>query len=356
MPGLVGWRRSARPFAPFVAVFLAEFWLRLPAEGRKRYDTVRVDHVNDIPRAAWASVMAKARETFGARNRFGVRAYGIGPRVCGGHATHQTVLNVYVMRKLSAPQHPVPELTLMLGKHRVSIIPNVIATGRRSRADLGTRLPYSGVHAGAVISTAGRRAGRAAIGCLLTNDDAPTHLLTAGHLFGPGQRGSLVFAASGPSAPLRRIGRLSLNLLDDSGTDAALIELNAAGRQLVCERGPHLRDYLTLRDVWGRQARAFLASGGDYSRETTTAAGPTDVFLSAPTRGVFRVTETIATEGELTNAGDSGTVLCSGASNQFALGLCAGAMGAHSFFVPLDPIMARLHREVDAGLSLFEPH
>lgn len=312
--------------------------------------------MNDIPRAAWASVMARARETFGARNRFGVHAYGIGPRVRRGRATHQAVLNVYVVRKLTDPSHPVPELTFMLGKQRVSLIPNVIATGRRARADFGAQLPYSGVHAGAVISTFGRRAGRAAIGCLLTTDDAPTHLLTAGHLFAPGQHGRVVLAASGPSAPLRRIGRLSLNLLDDSGTDAALIELTAAGKQLVCERGPQLRDYLTVRDVWGRRARAFLASGGDYSRETTTATGPTDVFLSAPTRGIFRVTETIATEGELTNAGDSGTVLCAGASNQFALGLCAGAMGAHSFFVPLDPIMARLHREVDPGLSLFEPH
>ena len=105
--------------------------------------------------------------------------------------------------------------------------------------------------------------------------------------------------------------------------------------------------------MWRRRARAYLASSGDYSRETTTADGPADVFLSAATRGVFRVTETIATEGELTNAGDSGSVLCSGASNQFALGLCAGAMGAHSFFVPLDPIMARLHRDVDAALAVF---
>jgi hypothetical protein len=313
-----------------------------------------VDLVNDIPRAAWASVMAKARETFAARNRYGVRAYGIGPRVRNGHTTREFVLNTYVVRKLSDPKHPVPELTVILGKRSVTIVPNVIATGRKARADFGARPTYSGVHAGAVISTFGPRAGRAAIGCLLTTGDAPTHFLTAGHLFAPGQRGRSVLAGSDPSAPLRRVGRLSLNLLDDSDTDAALIELSAAGKGLVRERGPKLRDYLALRDVWRRQARAYLASGGDYSRETTTAAGPSDVFLTAPTRGVFRVTGAIATEGELTNAGDSGTVLCAGASNQFALGLCAGAMGAHSFFVALDPIMARLHREVDAGLSLFE--
>lgn len=310
--------------------------------------------VNDIPRAAWASVMAQARETFGARNRYGVRAYGIGPRVRKGHAKPEAVLNVYVVRKLAEPKHPVPALTVTHGKRTLSITPNVIATGRRSRADFGARLPYSGVHVGAVISTFGPRAGRAAVGCVLGIGDEPTHVLSAGHLFTPGQHGRAVHAASEASAPLRRIGRLSLNLLDDSDTDAALIELTDAGKQLLRERGPKLSDYLALRDVWGRQARAFLASSGDYSRETTTATGPTDVFLSAPTRGVFRVTETIATEGELTNAGDSGTVLCSGASNQFALGLCAGAMGAHSFFVPLDPIMARLHREVDKGLAVFE--
>ena len=105
----------------------------------------------------------------------------------------------------------------------------------------------------------------------------------------------------------------------------------------------------------GPSGARFLASGGDYSRETTTAIGPTDVFLRAPTRGIFRVDGDDCDEGELTNAGDRHSAVC-GRSNQFALGLCAGAMGAHSFFVPLDPIMARLHREVDAGLSLFEPH
>ncbi len=310
--------------------------------------------MNDIPRAAWASVMAKARETFVARNRYGVRAYGIGPRLRNGHAKREFVLNAYVVRKLADPKHPVPALTFRLGKRDLSIVPNVIATGRKARADFGARLPYSGVHAGAVISTSGPRSGRAAIGCLLTLGDEPTHCLTAGHLFAPGQRGRSVLAASAPGATLRRIGRLSLNLLDDSDTDAALIELNDSGRQLVRDRGPQLRDYLAVRDLWTRPARAFLASGGDYSRETTTACGPTDVFLSAPTRGIFRVTETIATEGELTNAGDSGTVLCAGAQNQFAMGLCAGAMGTHSFFVALDPIMARLHREVDPGLALFE--
>ena len=185
--------------------------------------------MNDIPRAAWASVMAKARETFGARNRFGVHAYGIGPRVRRGRATRDAVLNVYVIRKIAAPRHPVPELTFMLGKLRVSLIPNVIATGRRSHADFGTRLPYSGVHAGAVISTSPPRGARRHR-LFATTGRRQTHMLTAGHLFAPGRRarGACCERTVRTAAPH---WSPQFELADDSGTDAALIELTAAGRR-----------------------------------------------------------------------------------------------------------------------------
>lgn len=158
---------------------------------------------------------------------------------------------------------------------------------------------------------------------------------TAGHIFPVAAVGTSVFAATAAGNSVRTVGRLVANFLDDSGADVAVLALTAAGTNMVVDSaGPILTDYLAERSVWGKLTRAFLATTSDFSRETSTTDGPLDALLSAPTRGNFWVRSVLGTDGEVTNAGDSGTVLCTGASNQYAVGTCSGLFGLHSVFEP----------------------
>jgi hypothetical protein len=288
----------------------------------------------DLPRKFWNPVMGAARALFGKRNHYGVVAFGIGPRIRRGRPSEEHALNVYVIRKEEKPRLEVPELSFSVGRSTWTVMPNVIATGKRPRASLGGAPRYSGVHPGATITMRGTTPGRGALGCILSRGNGPTHALTAGHLFTSGSIGSSVFAATSPAAPVRAIGTLVANYLDSSEADAALIELNPTGVAMVNTNGPRLSDFIGFDGSFLKLVRAFLATGNDFSREVSTGDGPMDALLSAPTRGTFLSRNTIPTDGEITNSGDSGTILCTGASNQFAVGLCSGALGAHSVFVP----------------------
>jgi hypothetical protein len=306
-----------------------------------------------LPRRSWAPALAAARALFVPGNRFGVVAFGIGPRITNGRRRETIALNVYVRRKLTAPRVPVPKLEFDVGRARWETMPNVIATGKRPRAAAGGLPEYSGLHAGAVVTVRGATPGRGALACLLATRGNPTHALTAGHVFPEGALGAAVFAAPSPSERVRAIGTLAANFLDQSGVDGALVELNAAGVKMVASWGPPLTDFLPERSVWGKLTCAYLATAGDYSRQVGTEDMGIDAHLWAPTRGVFVVRDALQTDGEITHAGDSGTVLCTGTSNNLAVGVCSGATGAHSVFEPFARILSLARAQVDDELTIF---
>ncbi|HEY5955392.1 MAG TPA: hypothetical protein VIV60_02515, partial [Polyangiaceae bacterium] len=290
--------------------------------------------LNDLPRKLWQPVLTAARARFVPNNGYGVFAFGIGPLIRNGLRAPPMVLNVYVRRKLTEPRKAVEKLVFEAGRVSWCTTPNVIATGRKARASSGGPPQYSGLHAGAVVTTRGATHGRGALACLLGTGGDPTHALTAGHLFPSGALGSSVFAAAAPNATSHSVGTLVANFLDQDGVDGAVIALNAAGKRLVRQGGPLLSDYLPERSVWGKLTCAFLPSANDFSRQAETEETGLDVHLSAPTRGVFVVKNAVQTDGELTHPGDSGTVLCSGAANELAVGVCSGSTGLHSVFEP----------------------
>jgi hypothetical protein len=232
------------------------------------------------------------------------------------------------------------------------VLPNVIATGRRARAAAGGSPAYSGVHPGAVVTVRGSTPGRGALACLLGAVGAPTHALTAGHVFPDGSIGASVFAAASAGSPEQAIGTVVANFLDSEQADGAVIELSSAGQSLVTSAGPPLSDFVAERSAFGKVCRAFLATTNDFSRETETEPKAMDALLGAPTRGSFWVRGAIPTDGEITNEGDSGTVLCTGATSSLAVGVCAGALGAHSIFEPIARLLDLARQQVNATLEI----
>jgi hypothetical protein len=180
--------------------------------------------------------------------------------------------------------------------------------------------------------------------CILGAGGIATHALTAGHVFPLAAAGTKVFAAETNQSEVE-VAEVVANFLDDHGVDSALLRLNSVGVAMVNRRGPRLTDFLPERSNWRKLTRAFLATSHDYSREVHTGDRPLDVLLSAPTRGAFWVRGVIPTDGEITNAGDSGSVLCTGASNALAVGSCSGVLGAHSVFEPISRSMDLVQRD-----------
>jgi hypothetical protein len=295
--------------------------------------------LKDIDRKLFAEVLSVARATFGVGNRFGVHAYGIGPRICRGHVHALTTLNVYVLRKLKDPKFQVPTLSISARGRTWQLKPNVIATGARPQAAIGGAPAFSGMHPGAPIVLRGRTRGRGAIAAILGQNARPTHALTAGHLFQRGALGEAVFAAESARSVVRQVGELAANFLDSHGVDAALIQLNSTGQGWVNDQGPPLADFVSELSCFKKLARSFLATANDYSREVHTGPKPIDVHLTAPTRGVFLVKDVVTTDGEITRHGDSGTVLCAGRKNALAMGICSGGTGHHSVFEPMERVI-----------------
>ena len=78
------------------------------------------------------------------------------------------------------------------------------------------------------------------------------------------------------------------------------------------------------------------------------------MIVEAPTRGQFLVEGVVCTEHELTQLGDSGTVLTTGNSNQIAVGCCVGGTGARSVFEPFARALTACRR-IDFNLRIFNP-
>ncbi len=303
-----------------------------------------------LTRRDWPRIMDAAREIFPAGNPYGVFAFGVGPSVTRGHRTRTVGLNVYVAKKHAAPVVHVPVVEARIGKRVLSLRPNVVAAGRRPTASAAGDPELGGLYAGAPIRVDGRPAVFGGVACFVGAGDQPTHLLTAGHLFSPNAAGATVSAAAAPGGTPFAIGELAVNLLDGAAIDAAAVELNDAGRELLADgdSGPRLVDSLAEPSVWDKPVRAFRPTTNDYSRATRTTTGPLDAFLDCDARGSYWVRDIIGTDGTVTEVGDSGTVLCAGASNQFALGLCVGEYQLHSIAEPVGRVLQHLSAAIGA--------
>jgi hypothetical protein len=287
-----------------------------------------------LRREDWPALMKAARKLFATSNPYGVFAFGVGRHTTEGRERANATLNVFVKYKDSRPRHRVPTISFRSGSRRLVVIPNVIATGRLPRSHSSGPAPFSGLYPGAVIRTGNEYGG---VACVLGRGEQATHLLTAGHLFSPGSIGARVVAARINGAPKQVVGTLVVNLLDSKGVDAAAVELTNAGRDLLgaSSGGPRLADVVGEDAVYDRPSVAFRPTTHDYSIRTQTLAAPTDALLSAGPRGNYWVRGVAATHGAILDEGDSGSVLCTGDSNEFALGICVGDYHTQSVFEPV---------------------
>ncbi|HTA18441.1 MAG TPA: hypothetical protein VK989_04070 [Polyangia bacterium] len=139
-------------------------------------------------------------------------------------------------------------------------------------------------------------------------------------------------------------------MLDDAGIDAAAIELTDEGRALMnaSHGGPPLASSLADPSVWSQPTVAFRPTARDYSRPTVTTDGPMDAYLDAEARGNYWVRGVVGTEGTITDVGDSGTALCAGDDNQYALGICVGAFQNHSVAEPIGRVLQNLQTTLGA--------
>lgn len=300
-----------------------------------------------LRREDWPALMKAARRLFPADNRYGVFAFGVGHRTTQGRERASYALNVFVPYKTPTPKHSVPQIEFRSGSRRVVAPLNVVATARRPICHSSGPAPFTGLHPGAVIRTGNEYGG---VACVLGQGSQATHLLTAGHLFSPGKVGAQVIAAQSNGAPKQIIGKLVVNLLDTQGVDAAAVELTSAGQGLLAASsgGPRLADVVGEDAVYDRPGVAFRPTTHDYSIRTQTLPAPTDAFLSAGPRGNYWVRDAVATPGAILGEGDSGSVLCTGSSNEFALGICVGDYHAQSVFEPVGRALRLLQPSLGA--------
>ena len=283
-------------------------------------------------------VMTAARSVL-RKPRFGVVAYGIGRCVTAGASRDDLTLNVYVRRKLATPRAHVPDLSVTIGRRTFRVIPNIIATGKTPRAGAGGSPNYSGVHSGAVISTGGAQPARGAIAAVLLSGGAPTHILTAAHLVPSGSIGADLLAAASPAASPVVVANVSLDFLASDGVDACLAQLTVDGVAMVTADGPPLTDLIAEDQSWSQPVRGFLATANDYSISTSTTDHALDAKMASGIRGSYWLDDVVGTVGSITNAGDSGTILCAGSSNEIAVGVCSGEFTTHSVFEPFQRVM-----------------
>jgi hypothetical protein len=300
--------------------------------------------------------MSAARKLFPEKNRYGVFAFGIGTEVVAGRERSRTTLNVFVNYKHSQPKFAVPVISVRSAGRRVIVRPNVVATGRAPRAHAGVAPPFSGLYPGAPIRTGIEHGG---VACFIGSDDQITHFLTAGHLFAPDTAalnpgdGAQVIAAARPTPTKEiKVGTLAVNLLDTDGVDAAAVALTDAGRSLIVSDGPTLVDVVSESAVFDRTGTVFRPLTHDFSQTSQTSKGPVDALLSAGPRGSYWVRGAVGTQNVIIDVGDSGSVLCSGDKNEFALGISVGDFQAQSIFEQIGRVLRLLRPTLGNDLDL----
>lgn len=220
---------------------------------------------------------------------------------------------------------------------------------------------WSGLHPGAPIATGPGAACTGGVALLLatTAGGAPTHLLTAGHLFPRDARGTDadVFAGAPGAARCALVGRLAHNLLDGAiAQDVALVELSEEGRALCGPGGPEVIGLGEVPLGTRREARLWLAGRG---RATGTVHVRRDRFRarfrSALRPEGYTLRDLIRTVSALSRHGDSGSPLVSAAARSLALGVIVGRKGVHGVFEPIDRALEALEGRRGAPLFVWVP-
>lgn len=303
-------------------------------------------------------ILALARRRYPPGNADGVFAFELGPRLCRGRSMPERTLRVFVPWK-DPSCTAMPPLVVRSGNARIRVRPDVIATGAQPLAGDAPTSYFTGLHVGAALQA---RTRFGATGLLLTAEQRPTHLVTAGHLFAERDREAAVRAArQGTNA--RVIGRLVCNLLDERpgglthAIDAALVELNAFGTALAeathHRKAPQPIAVLSLAEAGRTAVLAFRATANDYSESSDVHSVAECHFAAAARPRGYAVQDVLCTERQLTRAGDSGTLFTTAGQQRAAVGLCIGVDGRRTL---LEPLERALHYFDHArpGLSLWK--
>lgn len=304
----------------------------------------RGDRRRALGRDAWAAAMAAAEKRFPPGNPHGVFAFGIDQTTAQG-LPGPLGLVVHVERKMHRPPARVPALRV----DGITVVPDVVGSGRTAVAGQGFEPVFTGLHPGAAIVTGASRPQVGAVACILARDDRPVFLITAGHLF-PQRAGGMPVGSApadwdGPPEP---IGTLQQNLLDGSPgadadqppIDASLIELNADGVKLARRTRSRwtLGSIMKLATIDGTPSQAFRWRGGQFALARPASTLPRTVHFRGHVRD-FTVRDVVSTSPSTTADGDSGTILVEAAARRRAIGVCVGEFAHESIFEPLDKVL-----------------
>jgi hypothetical protein len=310
--------------------------------------TVTTAQPTRVDRADWPAVLSFARALFPPANAAGVVGFVIVPLPDG------TGLLRLVRRPRA--EGALPQLQVGLRRGPATVVPEVVFDSPRPKHRAAAA--FTGLRAGAAIQTGTPPAYTGGICLLLTADGAaPSHFLTAGHLFARGALRTPVLAAA-DGGPTLVVGWLACNLLDAPAPgagfplDASLIELTPEGVTLALETTPQ---WPTPTDVptsaaFGWNVQALRPTTNGLSAPSMTAGTGYTAYLNADARGLYEVRDVLWTVSPITDYGDSGTLLVS-ADLQSAAGCCTGVFGSASLFEPL----GRVVRALDPSLAVWSP-
>lgn len=310
-----------------------------------------------------------AAAAFPPGNPHGVFGVAIQRRRVRGRELGYPTLALFVERKLDDPRAAIEPIVFRHRRAALAVLPDVVATGSEAAASRGARAVFTGLHPGAAIRIASGRRCAGGVACLLTLDDRPTHLLTAGHLFPPGSGSVAVRAASGPRGAEVDVGRLARNLLDASGRgiDVALVGLTEQGIDMAIQsarpsRAPVLRATpFVSAFVDAARLKVYLSRTGDYQPLRTASIGPSVFQLRSDCRPPHRVADVIATDFANNTRGNSGTILMTdedpvgGAMIGSAVGVAIGFAGAMSLHEPLDRALRAIRSATDRAFKIWSP-
>lgn len=226
----------------------------------------------------------------------------------------------------------------------------------------------TGIHPSALIVAA--HPGR--VTCLLGDLRAPTHLLTAGHIFpAPSRPGSPLFSGASAHDLADLIGVLVHNFLDQPPAalgfplDAALVELTSRGAQLALlgrssHRGSHRGVHVPTTQPSSWRTRLHHDHGRDPSAIVATATRGSGRIPGGSSRyGFYEARDVISTD-HVVQAEDAGALLLEvGAELPACLGLCIGSgrtsHGERALFEPLDRLIACVNACRPRPLTLWPP-
>jgi hypothetical protein len=265
----------------------------------------------------------------------------------------EAVIDAYFRARPTPPKQTL-ELTIAKQKITVKVRTHALAPVPAG-FELVAAAPYAsftGVHPGAAIAIKlgnGKREYGALCALLADDRDAaePTHFMTCGHIFLPGSPAGT--PVHGGNSATTVIGKLVTNLLDKASNkrDAALVELTPQGRGFAVvagQPGPKLDGVLDAALIYNRNCRTWQPTTQDESQPTRTGTTTTDAYVNAPLWGGIDVVGVIATSANVSDYGDSGTVLAS--TQELVIGSCTGSDPDKSLFEPLGRVLDEISQNL----------